>query len=315
MTDLVDQSTVYQHAVRPEWGGAVIAWERDGKRGYQFEDGQLRVFTLVHYHLFERIDASLDRVRTLRALLGLQTRAVEPNAPDLLGAPPPSLDEQIAHFRAAYPGGFTGERWRDDHRGGAGRTRKRQRDPAIARAQKELTAQQLASCLERRRPDEGLEALGKVLTATDLVGAGHVQHLLRLPPNRATAVLHGLYDLLYANSTVEIRLVQWIQALTRGSGKKPAWALATAPLALVAPREHVFINRAIFAAQAAALRVRQRLPVSPTGLDYVQLLAMAKGVREHLIDRGCPPADLFDVHDFMVATLSAGAQRIIAARR
>src|SRR5688572_12808538 len=57
LSDLVHQS-LFQHASRPEWGGALIAWERDGKRGYQFEDGQLRIFTTGHYYLLEPIAAS-----------------------------------------------------------------------------------------------------------------------------------------------------------------------------------------------------------------------------------------------------------------
>jgi hypothetical protein len=312
MSDLVHRS-VYQHAARPEWGGAIIAWERDGKRGYQFEDGRLRIFTTGHYHLLEQIRASTDRVRTLRALLGLPVETApeaNPPAPDA-----PTLDEQVEYFLAIYPGGFTGQRWRAERRGGAGQPRRRHRDPAIALARKQLTAAYLSSCLERLRDDEGIAVLAKVLGETDLVPPVHVPRLLELPPNRARAVLIGLFDLLFGRASAEVRMVQWVQALTRGTGRKPTWSLATAPLALVCPDQHICVHRPSFVAQATAMGLRPRVAVSPSGNDYAPLLAIAERVRAHLTASECAPADLLDVHDFMLLTLGAAAAKEIAARR
>ena len=312
MSDLVHHS-LYQHAARPEWGGALIAWEREGKRGYQFEDGHLRVFTAGHYHLLEKIDASTDRIRTLRAILGMPAeRQVDTPA---RATDVPSLDEQVEYFKATYPGGFSGEKWRTDHRGSDERARKRHRDPAIALARKELSATHLADCLERRREQEGVTSLANVLGETDLVPGPHVRLLAELPPNRAWAVLVGLIDLLFGRASSEVRLVQWIQALNRGTGRRPTWPLATAPLALVSPDQHICVHRASFVAQATAMELRPRVAVSPTGTEYAPLLAMAERVRAHLTANGCAPADLLDVYDFMVLTLSSGAAREIAASR
>jgi len=312
MSDLVHHS-LYQHASRPEWGGALIAWERHGKRGYQFEDGRLRIFTAGHYHLLERIDASSDRVRTLRAFLGQPAeRPSETTAP----APGvPSLDEQVAYFRAMYPGGFSGEKWRAEHRAGGARARKRHRDPAIALAQKELTATYLANCLERRREQEGVASLANVLGETNLVPSGHVRLLAELPANRARAVLVGLFELLFGRSSSEVRIAQWMQALNRGTSRKPTWPLVTAPLALVCPDQHICVQRASFVAQASAMEMRPRVAVSPNGTEYAPLLAIAERVRSHLTAKECPPADLLDVHDFMALTLSSGAAKEIAALR
>src|SRR5690606_26156746 len=47
------QSVVYQHTKRAQWGLAALVWERDGKRGYRFEDGSERVFREGFYHLLE----------------------------------------------------------------------------------------------------------------------------------------------------------------------------------------------------------------------------------------------------------------------
>ena len=312
MSDLAHQS-LYQHAARPEWGGALIAWERDGKRGYQFEDGRLRIFTPDHYHLLEPIDASTDRVRTLRALLGMP--AEKPAEATTPATDAPSLDEQVEYFRANYPGGFSGAKWRAEHRGGGGRSRKRHRDPAIALARKQLTQAHLASCLEGRRDRDGVASLANVLGESDLVPWAHVRCLPELPPNRAGALLVGLFDLLFGRSSLQVRMTQWVHALHRGTDRKPTWPLATAPLALFSPGQHICVHRASFIAQAPAMELRPRVAVSPTGTEYAPLLAMAERLREHLTSVECVPADLFDVHDFMALTLSAAAAREIAARR
>jgi hypothetical protein len=305
---------VYQHAARPEWGAAVIAWERDGKRGYLFEDGHLRIFTSGHFHLLEPVEASDDRARKLRRLADIPQAAVAAAGvePD---AALPSLDEQLAHFLAAFPGGFGGDQWQAEHRGPARRIRKRHRDPAIACAREELTSGHLATCLERGRDGEGIDTLANVLGRTDLVSWGDVQSLCGLPPNRARALLVGLLDLLFGRGGIDVRMVQWVQALARGTGRRPAWTLVTAPLALLSPERHVCVHRASFIAQASAMELRPRLTQAPRGVEYAPLLAMAQQVRAHLDTAGSRPADLLDVHDFILFTLRPAAVREIAARR
>lgn len=313
MSELADRD-IFQHALRPDWGAAVIAWERDGKRGYQFEDGCLRIFTTGHYHLLEAIDASPDRRRTLRALVRAPGETTAPSSatprdPDL-----PTLDQQVAHFRAAFPGGFAGERWRGDHRAGGHRSSKRHRDSAVALAQKELTELALAVFLETRRDADAMEVLASVLGSTDLVPKAHVQRLQGLPPNRAHAVLIGLFDLLFGKQPAAARLVQWVEALSRATNRRPGWGLATTPLALLFPDQHVCINHGCFAAQAASLDLHSSVSSSPNGLEYGRLLAMARSLRIHLVEIGCAPVDFLDVHDFILFTLGVSARETIAKR-
>jgi hypothetical protein len=314
MTKLADHD-IFQHAARPEWGAAIIAWEREGKRGYRFEDGCLRIFTAGHYHLLEPIDASPDRLRKLRAIAGPPADAAVAAKLPPPDADVPTLDEQVAHFRAAFPGGFTGDRWRADHRSSSGHSRKRHRDHAVALAQKELAELTLAVFLEKRREADALEVLANVLGSTDLVPAAHLQRLQGLPPHRARAVLTGLFDLLFGKQSAEVRVVQWVEALSRATAQRPAWGLATTPLALVFPDQHVCIHRTSFAAQKAALELRSGVSQSPSGPEYGRLLAMARSIRIHLDEVGCSPADFLDVHDFILFTLGAGARQAITARR
>lgn len=310
------QHTAYRHVARPEWGMAMIAWEREGKRGYKFEDGQLRVFASGHYHLLDAIALAPERLRTLRGIVG-SPEAADAGETSALPSPVelPSLDEQIDHFLRAYPGGFAGRTWQDAHRGGSGRARKRQREPAIAFARERLTAAHLGSCLERRREHDAIESLTTVLGRTDLVPFARLERLKAVSPDRARRIAAGLFELLFAREGVEVRLMQWIQALTRGTGQPATWNLATAPLALVEPARYICVTRSSFLAQAAAIAPRLRLPMAPNGYAYGAVLAMAEQIRLRLEERGCPPADRLDIHDFIASTMRADARLDMAARR
>jgi hypothetical protein len=313
----VAAQTAYRHVSRPAWGLAIITWEREGKRGYCFEDGQMRVFAAAHYHLLDPIDeVAPDRLRALLSIAGnpMPLASGEPAAFPA-DVPLPSLDEQIDYFKRSYPGGFTGVKWQDEHRQASGRPRKRHRDPAIALAREKLTAAHLASCLERRCENEAMETLAEVLGRTDLVAAVRVQKLVNVSPSRARAMVVGLHDLLFAREGAEVRVMQWIQALTRATGLQPTCNLATAPLALIEPERFICVQRTPFLAQAAAIEPRLRLPMTPTGYAYGPVLAMVERIRLQLVERGCPPADRFDIHDFIVGTVHSEVRAEITARR
>lgn len=288
------EDSVYLHSTKPEWGVAVVVWERDDKRGYQFEDGRMRIFPASHYHLLEVAEASPDCIRVLRALNGDRPRSDRPRAPE--GA---SIGQQIEGFLAKYPGGFAGETWQAEHRGRAGRPLKRHRDRAISAARMELTLDYLKTCLDRGREVEGVKALTTVLGNTDLVAGQSIQSLVALSHDRARVILAGLVNLIGTDLRTEVRLVQWVQALTRGAARKPGWSLATAPLALLQPEQHVCVHRGNFVAQAAAVAPQLAIGTSPSGFDYAALLAMSERIRAQLEQAGTSPADFFDVYDFI----------------
>lgn len=49
---------VWRHAVKKEWGTAVVAEEAHDRRVFRFETGTLRTFRPSHYHLMERIQGA-----------------------------------------------------------------------------------------------------------------------------------------------------------------------------------------------------------------------------------------------------------------
>src|SRR5690606_1096467 len=123
---------------RTEWGLAILAWERDGKRAYQFEDGKLRVFKAGYYELIHEVDRSMGEasavVADLNRQLGRSENRREREKAGVEGKALLSFDEQVEIFCHMYPGGFQDEAWLRDVRGQeVPRRLKRHRDQAIER--------------------------------------------------------------------------------------------------------------------------------------------------------------------------------------
>lgn len=80
---------------------AILAFERPTKRGYQFEDGKLRLFKEGFYHLMKPVDRPADETMELVAQLdGKLARAKARRNADPLPIKPPagvfSLDDRLA---------------------------------------------------------------------------------------------------------------------------------------------------------------------------------------------------------------------------
>lgn len=306
---------VYRHSSKPEWGLAVVAWELDGRRGYQFEDGALRVFKDGYYHHLEEVDTPADRLDSLSSMLREST-APRTGAPPASTARGVALDEQIDFFLLTYPDGFHGAAWRADHRIGKSSSRKRHRDPVIAAAQLELAQPAVDAHLDEHREHQGLSALFDVIARTDLVPTRQVRPLTALRGDVARAVLRSVRELLWDTAEpLPRRFTRWVNALAVAVGNGPSWELATAPLALVHPLEHVCVRSARFQSQAAWMAPNLRLAAPPTAATYERTLAMAQRIRQRLAERGAPAVDLLDVHDFVELTRAPKACADIAARR
>ena len=44
-------TALFKHSKRPEWGIAIVAYEQPDKKGFQFEDGKLRIIRDGYYDL------------------------------------------------------------------------------------------------------------------------------------------------------------------------------------------------------------------------------------------------------------------------
>lgn len=297
-------TTIYQHDKRPEWGHAIIAWERGNKRGYQFEDGKLRVFQSDWYHLLSELDEPLDRAtataRRLQHKLG--TEPATPIKKTIEAAI--SFDDQLTVFGDMYPDGFDGDAWRA-HKRGEGRPRrvKRHRDPAVADARDKLSAKSLEAWIEQRDFDGAWAAITGVLRRCDLVSSRHVKQLESVSPTARRNLTLRVRELLWADERYEIRFERFVAALGLALPKPPSWQVTTALSALVHPELHICIRPNTARAQAAWMAPRVPWSNAPSASLYTRLQTMARAVHDELVAAGHAPRDLLDVHDFMWETL------------
>jgi len=301
---------LYHHTKRPEWGLAIVAWERPEKRAYQFQDGQLRVFKDGFYQFLEEVDLPADQSAEVLASLGRALGRSEKSrasgtrkATALI-----PLSAQIAYFREQFPEGFGDEAWLSGKRGsGAPRRLKRHRDPAVAQAREALDKGVLDDLIAKDEHIKIIEALLAVLTKTDLVSTVKLAPLSNLAEDRQAPVAEALRDLLYGDGAIVPRLTRFNSWLAKGS-----WELVTAPLGLVHPDVHICVRQNVFKQQAQWMAPRMVHSTKPDGPGYERYLSMVGSIAEKLTAEGMPPRDLFDVFDFCYETLRPAVRASLA---
>lgn len=302
--------TLYRHTKKPEWGTAVIAWERDGKRAYLFDSGMVKVLAEPFYTLMAPVEAeSAELALRLtghleRSALSSRTRT----APSVRF----SLQQQVDWFAEEYPGGFTGEAWEKKARGSSDMRRlKRHRMPAIADAQTKLSAEQLTALVTSSSgPADTVRLICDLLSETDLVAAAQLSTLKRKAAKAPATTPQLVHDLLHSPNPEDTAPLfdALVTVLTQILGTNPSWELSTSLLALVKPGVHVCVRRAAFAKQAEWMMPDANLTKQPSSLGYAGFLRLAHEVNDKLTELGHTPDDLFDVHDFIRFATTTSAQ-------
>lgn len=301
---------LFRHSKRPKWGIAALIWERDGKRGYQFSDGKLRVFKEGFYGLFESATAPGDgSAKTVRRLARLAQSENVTEATRL-----PTLRDQIELFRIEFAGGFAGKSWQAKHRGcgSAGKRLKRlkrHRDAAVEEAVK-LSKVELDAAIANH-DWVGIHArMIEVASSTDLVPRAQVRKLEKVRPTRELAM--ALYDWLHTDAD-EVAEDRQFNAFVRELRDAAGWQLATCFGALVYPDRHTCVRTSSFTLQGKMLLSQFSVGRRPAARDYRRLCHVAEIVRRELTEAELPPADLLDVHDFMWFTLRPAARDSLLA--
>lgn len=317
MNDTTHQPlSLYRHSKCDDWGLAILAWERDDRRGYQFEDGKLRVIKQGYYSLLQEVDEQVDGAGELiaqlrrRAGAAAVTRDLAPES-----TAPTQVDEQLVIFRALHIKGFHDEEWLSKVRGrDVSRRLKRHRDAAIQEARALLSKDELDGLIAAQRFDEVFERIKKVLNNTDLVSSAQLKHLRVMNAQQYEDVALALYALLHNEGDDYVqRFDAFVRAMSTVAHGKPSWPLATALPALVHPGQHICVRPSSFTAQAQTLAPALRLGKRPSGHHYAHLLQMAQEVAAFVQRAGLTPDDLMDIYDFMWTTLRPAARKLLTA--
>ena len=304
-TPEINPKLLYRHTLRPEWGLAAFHHCAEDKRAFQFEDGKIRVFKTDYLHHLLPVDAPTERsARTLERLGAACHERTTAAAP---AAGPKSLPvaAQVLLFSKLYPEGFVGAKWRKAKRGfNAKRRLKRHRNASVTEAQSALSYSALAAALASGGTKEAVDRLREMLRASDLVTPKEADSL-NVKAEDAEHLITALHGLLYGeNLPFAVRFERWVTALARPLRKTPSWSLATAPLTIIRPSEHVCVRGPMFARQAQWMAPRLASERQVSGRLYERWLAMANAVANELRLAGLAPRDLLDVYDFMAETMT-----------
>lgn len=295
-TPATPATRLFMHSKREQWGLAILLWERDGKRGYRFEDGSERTFKDGYYHLFvPRTPGELTEQQ--QALLTVKPAA---SADEI------SLHHQLAFLESLYPGGFAGETWQIKRRDPKkNKALKRHRDPVVRAAKAVLSKGELASLSVAGEHAAVLARVVELLDSSDLVAKRYVNQLADAKPSAAltqalTAYLHGPEESEAAAFT------GWIGAL-RSAGVTPNWAVATALRAVVHPERHVAVRPTALRKQFGLLGTSVLPSKKPSAASYEHCRKTLQNLRTQLCDLGQAPKDMLDVYDFVWVTLRPAA--------
>jgi hypothetical protein len=218
-------SMLYRHSTRKKWGFALLAWDHGEKRGYQFEDGKLRVFKKGFFKLIDEVEVDSDEkmavLATLRRRLGwrenVTVKTTKPAVDDV------TFDLQVALFLDQYPKGFQDSKWAKEKRGiDTTRCLKRHRDVVIVEARKLLSRAQLISFFEEQRYQAVIDAMRAVGDSTDLIAKAKLSPLEGMGDEETKRLAEQLFELLHGEDRLAIRFERFVDTLGRSTKKQPS---------------------------------------------------------------------------------------------
>jgi hypothetical protein len=308
MLESSDQTRLFTHSRRPQWGVGLLTGEGENRRSIRFQDGKLRAFRSDFYHMLEEFEGSDAVIATVASELQATHDAqsqVERRLKQAAEQPPlMTFDEQIRVFEKLFPGGFQGPAWQDEWRAPLedASARKRHVNPAVSLATELLSAEALAD----KTGEDVLNAAIKVLQLTKLASPSKlVKPLAEAGDTVETAseIGNAIRDLLHGEAKYEDRLRAFVMILDGANVEAVTWPLVTLIPSLAQPQDHVAVQHRPFALQARSLDPSAAVPKAPSPIGYSRFQKLAHTVRDRLIQRGHTPADLIDVRGFIWETL------------
>lgn len=295
-----------RHTKRPEWGVALLAWERGSTRAYQFEDGRLRKIRKGYYKLLEPADDLGDRAARIRKNLGRVINAGDDSDVKIVEAVAP-FSAQVKLFTQLYPGGFEDPEWIEDHRRPQGTPLKRHRGPIAEEAREALSRTRCEEALTSNGHEELADIIADLLARTDLAPISHAKALKGLDPDEKKRYAEAAVQLLHGEGNGDEHFKGYVDTLRVLFDERPNWRVATVLPGLFDPHSHVVVRRSAFVRQAGSIAPTARYSRRATATSYRNFLRVAAGTRTQLATAGYEPRDLLDVHDFIWTTLRTAA--------
>ncbi len=306
---MTEPTLIVRFPNRPEWGLGLLIEERDGKRYYDFEDGERHVLLelgwtkLESVALPEKERAALER--KLKSLANRKEATAKKAKKRGASRPAASFSDQLALFATKFPGGFLGDKYVEDERAPA--------DHRGPRGYKERIVQMARTGLGKADLDAlrsagdfsgVIDKLKKVMQSafTLMHPQSDVVPFTNMAPANHAAFVDTLIDLLHGDGDYGKRFDRYVEVLARG---KVTWPLATFVPAVLRPNEHLFVKPQAIEEQAQVLGQSLVYDPEPSGDGYARMRAIGEEIRRRLIEAGQQPRDLLDVYTFIWLTRNA----------
>lgn len=301
-----DDLPLVRHTKRPEWGLAILAWERQSTRAYQFEDGKLRKIRKGYYKLLEPAEDLGERGTRIRRNLRRIVNAGSDADVKVIEAVCP-FSAQVRLFTQLYPEGFEDPDWIEDHRRSDGAPLKRHRSPIVAEAREALSESRCEEALASDGHEELADIIADLLARTDLVPVSRAKALRGLAPEEKQKFVESAVRLLHGEESYDERFKAYLDTLTELFEERPSWRLATVLPGIVHPQTHVVVRRSAFVRQAGSIAPTAEYSRRATARSYRNYQRVATETRKRLASAGYEARDLLDVHDFVWTTLRKAA--------
>lgn len=293
---------LFVHAQRANWGVSVLSGESDGKRRYLFEGGDERTMGQGAFDLMRKVEQPDHHQRaTYARLVALLAKRKAPAAAPSPRSAPSALLKQLAHFQAKFSGGFHGADWRGDP---PQQLLREGRGVSAQKVGQKLAERALDKVGKGQRDERVWELAASLLVESELAS----DELTAAATNQRGALGAAVRELLHGQGSYETRFDHFIACFESAFGKPPGWQTATALSALMFPTAHVYVEPNAFRKQLKLFSRTSPLGARPSGTAYARCLDMAHALANQLAAKGEVPRDLFDVHDFIRATVSASGK-------
>jgi hypothetical protein len=295
---------------RPEWGRGLLVEERDGKRYYDFEDGERHVLLEQGWSKLEEVMLpDKERAQLERRLKGIAQRkeavAKRSKKRGAVGKTAASFADQLAFFDAKFAGGFLGEKYVEDERAPADRRGpKGYKERILLLARDTLSKEALESAKAAGDFTGVVDRVRKVMQSafTLMHPQSDVVPFTNMVPANHEAFVATLLDLLHGTGPYAGRFDRYVEVLAR---TKVTWPLASFVPAVYFPNEHLFIKPQPIEEQASILGMSVGFDPEPTAEGYERMRAVGEEVRKRLAEAGHAPRDLLDVYTFIWLTRTA----------
>ena len=299
---------IFQHGKRQQWGRAVLLEELSDRRIFLFEDGTERAIHQEFYEKMSVLQCAPDEAHRIDRAARRNRPSTSTKTKAALKRPEIEFPQQVALFKAQYPGGFQDPDYLVAERGVGD---DRLKDAAITRAMDVLSQDTLGELMEEGNYTAVLDSAAACLEGTaGTTQRAEITRFRTMPESAHENFARALYELLYGDGPLARRFDEYVLAMRIDGGA--SWPAATWLAAAALPTEHVFVKPTYFKKQALVLELELNYDSSPNGATYEQFMRAAVRCQERLIAAGLKPRDLIDVSAFISATLTPTAIRSVA---